>query len=195
MAMMTASELTMAAESFDPLKTKTCYLKGFWGQELTKNEYDRVLSMYPGNARYGNQKYIGDKEMFPFDCICFVKALLGGCTPEHRIGYSAIRNNPIGDCTNETFYNLLKKNPVDLSTAPAGCGLATKGHAGISLGNGRWIDCNYDSIQNGVKIHDKGIEIFDVAGKIPGVDYSEQEDEVKQFLSWIYEQWKERNKL
>ena len=99
---MKAQELANIAESFTYTGIKTCYLKGFWGQRLTQQEYDRVLRMYPENSKYKNEKYIGT-DVFPFDCICFVKGILGGCTPNRRISYQQMAANPIGDCTTETF--------------------------------------------------------------------------------------------
>ena len=188
---MTADELTKHAEEF--ALVPTCYDKGFWGQKMTKSEYDRILKMYPVNANYGNQKYIGS-DVFPFDCICFLKGLLGGATTERRLSYPQMASNPLGDCTNITFKAKLKNRCMP-GEAKRGYGLATDGHCGLALGNGSWIDCNFDANQNGIKIHTSGIGVFDVAGEIPGVDYDKTEDEVKEFLDWLWLQWKERNKL
>ena len=189
---MTAKELCIIAESF--ADAKTCYLKGFWMQYLSRSEYDRILKMYPVNAKYGNDKYIGDKDMYPADCICFIKGILGGARIGNRITYAQMKGNPVGDCTNIQWKEKLQKNPVSVTNAPAGCGLATNNHAGISLGNGRWIDCNFSGSQNGVAVHTSGIEVFDTAGFIPGVEYVESDD-VKDFLSWLYYCWKERKNL
>lgn len=188
---MTASELCEIAESF--ANAKTCYLKGFWMQFLSESEYSRILRMYPVNSKYGNEKYIGDPDMYPADCICFVKGILGGAKPGKRITYAQMAANPVGDCTNVSFKAKLKNRCMP-SEAKAGYGLASDKHCGIALGNGTWIDCNFDGIQNGVKIHTSGIGVFDVAGEIPGVDYSEQEDEVKDFLMWLYAEYKKSRK-
>ena len=164
-------ELTNNALAY--LEHGTCYLKGFWGQSLTQAEYNRVLVYNPSNAKYGNTKYIGTG-VYPFDCICFIKALLGGATVDNRITYNQLKANPVGDCNNETFLKMLQNNsPCSPKDAKHGYGLATKGHCAIALGNGRWIDANWNKSQNGVAVHETGIEMFTVAGKINGVDYLE----------------------
>lgn len=188
---MKSKELCEHAEAFATVPT--CYDKGFWGQKMTQAEYDRILKMYPVNAKYGNEKYIGS-DVFPFDCICFLKALLGGATTERRLSYPQMASNPVGDCTNITFKAKLKNRCMPGEAKP-GYGLATDSHCALALGNGMWIDCNWDGIQNGVKIHTTGIGAFDVAGEIPGVDYEEEKDEVQDFLSWLYRKWKEGGTL
>lgn len=180
---MKASNLCINAKSL--LSKTTCYLKGFWGQSLTQAEYDRVLKMYPDNAKYGNSKYIGT-DAWAFDCICLVKFLLAiGDGQIKRISYSQMASNPVGDCTTQSFKKKLYDtcSPKD---AKAGYGLATDGHAALALGNGMWIDCNYSGGQNGLVLHTTGIERFDVAGKIPGVEYTKEYPEVKDFLDYLY---------
>lgn len=169
---MKAQELANIARSF--LDVKTCYLKGFWGQYLSQAEYNRVLKMYPTNTKYHNEDLIGT-DVFPFDCICFVKGILGGCTPEKRISYAQMSRNPIGDCTTETFAEKLYDIVKPGMNVPAGYGLSKPGHAALSLGDGKWIDVSYDySGQNGAKLHTGGVPANYICGKIPGVDYSEQ---------------------
>ena len=168
-------ELANTARAF--AQETTCYLRGTWGQYLSESEYARLLNMYPANAKYNNQKYVGNDKAYPFDCICFVKGLLGGVKPGTRISYNQMAHNPIGDCTTEKFLSLLY-DEIEPKYAPVGYGLATKGHAAISLGGGYWIDANYSNTQNGIQIHSNGIEIFAKAGKIPGIEYEESEREV-----------------
>lgn len=195
---MKASDLCMIAKSI--LSRKNGYLKGFWGQYGgTKgdpnSEYNRVLRMYPDNKKFNNEDIACDKEAVCFDCICMVKAILGGFTsnPLNRISYSQMAANPVGDCTTQSFKKKLYEtcSPKD---AKAGYGLATDGHAAIALGSGMWIDCNYSGSQNGVALHTTGIERFDVAGKIPGVEYDVEYDDVKDFLNWLYDSYKASKK-
>lgn len=184
---MKASDLCINAKAY--LSKTTCYLKGFWGQYMSQAEYDRVLKMYPDNKKYNNQKYV-NTDCFAFDCICFVKNLLGGGTVNKRLSYAEMAANPVGDCTTQSFKKKLI-DPVSPKDAKAGYGLSTDGHAALALGNGMWIDCNYNgTTQNGLCLHTTGIEKFDVAGKIPGVEYDVEYDEVKDFLNWLYESYK-----
>lgn len=205
---MKAQELANIAESFTYTGIQTCYLKGFWGQRLTQQEYDRVLRMYPENSKYKNEKYIGT-DVFPFDCICFVKGILGGCTPNRRISYQQMARNPIGDCTTETFAEKLYDLVQPGMNVPAGYGLAKKGHAAISLGGGKWIDVSFDySGQNGAMVHTGGIPGNYVCGKIPGVDYSDEPvpepgdaedfrnylmEHAPETIAALYEKWRKTN--
>lgn len=170
---MTNRELCDRAKEF--ANNSTCYLKGFWGQYLSASEYSRVLAMYPVNAKYGNEGYIGT-EVFPFDCVCFVKALLGGASVNKRLTYKEMSANPLGDCTCEKYYNSLY-DCVEPERAPAGYGLATLSHSAISLGSGCWVDCNFSGSQNGVVIHTGGIPSYFKAGKIPSIEYESETDE------------------
>lgn len=192
---MKVSDFVRTAKEF--ANYTTCYLKGGIGKYLDQAWYDSLLKKYPDNAKYGNGKdgHYVNTDCFEFDCITFVKSILAGCTIKHHLAdYSEYNKCPIGDCTTKGFKSMLYDTCVPRK-AEAGYGLATDGHAGISLGNGVWIDCNWDGkTQNGVAVHYTGIERFDVAGKIPTIDYEEKEDEVKEFLAWLYEEWKGRKK-
>lgn len=173
---MTGQELANRAEEF--LKVKTCYLLGFWGQYCSQAEYDRVNKELArsgrSNDKYNNQKYIGT-DIFPFDCINFVKGLLGGCTTKKRISYAQMRSNPVGDCTPEDFGKKLYDCVSPGMSVPAGYGLTKPGHAALSLGNGLWIDASYNYAgQNGVEMHSGGIPSEYKCGKIPGIEYGSE---------------------
>lgn len=172
---MRDEDFARVAEDF--ANSFTCYLYGFWGQKLTREEYNRVNALpaiHGDNNKFGNQKYIGTG-VFPFDCICLLKADLAGATVDHRISYSQMASNPMGDISNADFLKLMQRNGnINPKDAKRGMGLATKGHAAIALGNGRWVDANFiNGQQNGVMIHETGIEQFTCAGRIPGVEYSD----------------------
>lgn len=183
---MNNNEFGAIAKSF--CNEPTFYEYGGWGQSMTKNELDRLAAQYPKNkpVNYDNVGKWG------FDCICLIKGLLSGVTPSHHVNdYNAIRNCPIGDCTNEEFYNKLYDvcNPKD---AKIGYGLATKTHAAIALGGGVWVDANRNASQNGVALHTTGIEQFTRAGKIIGIEYQSEEPIIEtereilnNFCSWL----------
>ena len=174
--MMKADEFARIAESF--LNVPTCYLLGFWGQYLSLYEYNRVnnLDGIKGkNDKYNNKRFCGTN-VFAFDCINYIKGLLGGTTTKKRVPYENIKNCPIGDCTNQEFLDMMKKSGVKPKDATRGMGLATSGHAAIALGGGKWIDANFTGSQNGVAIHTTGIDQFTAAGYIDGIDYTETSD-------------------
>lgn len=181
----------------DFANVQTCYLRGGIGKYLDEAWYKSLLAKCPENAKYGNGEngHYVNTNAFAFDCICFIKAILAGCTPSHYLkDYAEYNKCSIGDCTTKEFKAMLC-DKVQPASAPAGYGLATDGHAGISLGGGKWIDCNWNgTTQNGVKIHTSGIGAFDTAGKIPTIDYSaspaETEKEIlTNFANWLINQY------
>ena len=190
--MIKATDLVKNAKEY--LNVTTCYLKGFWGEPLTSAEYARILKMYPDNAKYDNEKYVGSNA-YAFDCICFCKSLLAQGSISKRVSYAELCKTALGDCNTQTFLSSLYEC-CDPKDAPAGYGLATTGHAAISLGNGMWIDANKNATQNGVAIHTTGIERFTRAGKIKGVDYATPEPVIptereilESFTNWLIEQY------
>ena len=192
---MTNKELVANAVAY--LQKSTCYLKGFWCQWLTKSEYDRVNAQYKGaNDKYGNTGLIGTNA-YAGDCICWIKQLLAGGNVNRRLSYSEMASNPLGDCTNETFYNKLY-DCCEPDKAMPGYGLATKGHAALYVGNGQWLDYNYTTGQNGIALH-TGFSGTDFkCGKIPGIAYENPEpvvDELQKFFAWAYKKFKEENDL
>lgn len=183
---MKAAEL--AENGYAYLKVGTCYLKGFWGQQLTQAEYNRVLAMYPDNKKYGNAKYIGT-DIYPFDCICFIKNLLAGGKVGSRLSYAQMASNPLGDCNNQTFYNKLY-DCVSPMEGKAGYGLATTGHAALCLGEGRWLDVNFSGSQNGLALHNGFSGTDFKCGKIPGIDYAaspvpDEKEIITKFLNSV----------
>ena len=187
---MTDQELCTNAVAFTTVPT--FYEYGGWGQEMTRNELDRLAARYPKNkpVNYDNVGKWG------FDCICMIKGLLAGVTTTHHVNsYTEMAKNPIGDCTNVEFYKMLY-DCVPASEAPAGYGLATEKHAALSLGGGKWIDCNrITGKQDGVAVHWGGLEGFK-AGKIPGVDYnaapSDQKAILMSFCEWLVDSYLNR---
>ena len=187
--MMKSKELCEHAKGF--LTVPTFYEYGGWGQTMTAKELERLASLYPKNKPI-NYDNVGK---WGFDCICFIKGLMSGVTSNHHVDdYKELKANPIGDCTNKQFKEMLTDCVPAGIDVPEGYGLATDDHAGLSLGEGWWIDANRKSGQDGVMKH-FGIPSDFKCGKIPGVDYEEEKDEVQDFLSWLYRKWKEGGTL
>lgn len=185
---MTNKELANAASDY--LNVTTCYDKGFWCQYMSKAEYDRVLKMYPANAKYGNDKYI-NTDVYAADCICWIKQLLANGKVGRRLSYNEMAHNPLGDCTNTKFLSSLY-DCITSNEPPAGYGLATESHAALSLGGGAWIDCNFSGTQNGVQMHTGGIPSYFKAGKIPGVEYDDKEQEreiLQSFCNYLIDSY------
>ena len=187
---MNGNEIADVCEAF--ANAKTCYLAGCFGQELTQAVYDEKVRQYPRNDKYGNADKVG-KGYHPFDCICMIKGILAGARPDRYITYADLLKNPLGDCTNEKFYNSLY-DLCDVENAPRGYGLASMGHAAISLGGGFWADCNFGNGQNGVCIHASKPTWAGRAGKIPGVAYESPEPQTDRellinFVTWLVDEY------
>lgn len=167
---MTNKELVSNALEY--LQVSTCYDKGFWCQWFTKSEYDRVNTQYNGvNDKYGNAKLVGTN-VYAADCICWIKQLLNNGSVRKRLSYSEMAANPLGDCTNEAFYNKLY-DCCEPENAMPGYGLATTGHAALYIGSGQWLDYNYTTGQNGIALHTGFAGTKFKCGKIPGVSYED----------------------
>lgn len=190
---MTGNEVAKVAKEF--YAKTTCYLKGAWGQYLSANEYKRLCNLYTSNTKYGNEKYVGT-DVYPFDCICFVKAVTSGATPNKRIDYNTLKNGILGDCSNTKFYNdLLYDCVTDGEDVVAGMGIASTKHAGLVLGVNCWIDANFtgSNKQNGLAIHySDPVSLGYKVGKIKGITYDDkpETDDVQDFLKFLYNQWK-----
>lgn len=192
--MMTASEFAKIALSFTTVRT--FYAKGGYGQQCnTLAQYNVLCKQYAWNEAHRNNANLGAR---PFDCVCFCpKGILWGARPEV---YPKYASNGVPDMTDQAVGNSLTEC-VKPSEAKEGYILWKQGHVGVALGDGRWIDANYTSTQNGVQLHTTGIETFTKAGKFPYIDYSEQSsggsdtDEVKDFLNWLYNEYKKGGKL
>lgn len=192
---MTNIELAKIAEDYT--KTTNCYLKGFWFQKITQAEYDRILKLYPRNSVYGNEKYIGS-DCNAADCICFIKAITSGATaiPEKRITYAQLKAGPLGDCSNETFYDKLYDCLGENDEIPPGYGIASTKHAALTLGGNKWIDCNFNGAgQNGIAIHySNPVKLGYKVGKIPGIVYENPEPETERetlmkFVTWLVDSY------
>ena len=182
--MITNKELAQNAEAY--ISKLTCYLKGTWGQYLTQAVYNAKCNQYPDNKKYKNEKYVGT-DVYPFDCVCFVKNLLANGTVDHRITYEEMCNTPLGDCTTQKFYDNLYDCLKKGDEIPAGYGISNGKHVALTLGGNKWIDCNFTNYQNGLAVHysnpiDAGYRV----GKIKGVVYENDEpviDTERQILS------------
>lgn len=180
----------LVANAVAYLQKKTCYEKGFWCQYMSTAEYNRVLAKYPDNAKYKNEN-LCNTDVYAADCICWIKQLLKGGNVNRRLSYAEMAANPLGDCTNQQFYDALY-DCCEPSQALPGYGLATTGHAALYVGNGQWMDYNFTGSQNGVALHTGFSGTSFKCGKIPGISYENYEPIVdterailERFTDWL----------
>lgn len=186
---MTDKELCEIAVAFS--NVPNFYELGGWGQEMTRATLESLAERYPKNkpVNYDNVGKWG------FDCICWIKGMLAGVRPpdKHINSYTAYKTAcPIGDCTNVEFKKMLY-DCCEPASAPAGYGLASDRHAALSLGSGRWIDCNREAGQDGIKIHTGAPTWAERAGKIPGVEYGQDPQDEREilmrFVTWLVDEY------
>lgn len=193
---LTSKELVANAVAY--LQKTTCYMKGMWCERLTQSEYDFKCRQYPDNRKYGNEKYI-NTDVYAADCICWMKQLTSGGNVSHRLSYAELCSGPLGDCTNQGFYNSLF-DCCEPSQALPGYGLATTGHAALYVGEGQWIDFNYSGNQNGIALHTGFSGTNFRCGKIPGIVYEEpaptpavnEKEVIDRFLAFLRDSYLNR---
>ena len=101
---MTNKELVANATAY--LQKTTCYMKGMWCERLTQAEYDYKVRQFPDNKKYGNEKYV-NSDVYAADCICWIKQLIASGNVNRRLSYAELCSGPLGDCTNQQFYDSL----------------------------------------------------------------------------------------
>lgn len=156
----------------------TIYAKGGYGQYIDNATYNALCAQYAWNRSHFNQTYLGK---YATDCICWIKGVLSGWRYNVKIT-SAMYCKTIPDFTDEQFGAMLT-DCVPIAEAREGYGLWKQGHAGMCVGNGMAIDADYSVnggkvVVNGMKLRKLTDVNWTKAGKVPYIDYSDQ-DEVK----------------
>lgn len=149
--------------------SKTVYATGMWGQAINKTIVTAKAKQYP--SQYKNKdfsKYYGNSYR-GYDCVCLIKAILWGGTPDKLGSYGS---NGVPDIGTEQMFSVCtnKCKPVE---AKPGYLLHMKGHVGIYIGNNQVIECTVGKY-NKVAITSIGYQKWTEAGKLPYVDYISQ---------------------
>lgn len=163
---MKASEFVKKCES--ALSVKTCYALGCFGQVLTDSFIAQKEAQYKDWYTRNKSKLI--KGAFGFDCICFVKAILWGWTPDKQAVYCS---NGVPDVTESTMLESYCTDiSNDMSKIATGEYIYKSGHCGIYVGNGKVIECTTAGTFN-VQRTNLSDKAWEKHGKLKFIDYNE----------------------
>lgn len=158
----------------DALTVPTCYALGCFGQVMTDAVISQKKKQYPDwYNKNGAKVKIGE---FGFDCICFIKAILWGWTPDHNAIYES---NGVPDVTEEQMLAYCDQLSDNMDSIEAGEYLWKKGHCGIYIGGNKVIHCTTGN-NWGVCVTTIGDFSPLKHGKLKWIDYSDNEPGCKE---------------
>ncbi len=143
MAVMTASAL--AAKCKDVAQNyKTLYVMGSWGLPLTEKNKERVIKGHSYNRKISRKPKIkaATADMFGFDCVCLIKAILWGWDGDkaHHYGGADFASNGVPDKSADQMIALCKDVSTDFSDIEVGEVVWMKGHIGVYIGGGLAVE-------------------------------------------------------
>lgn len=168
-----------------------CYALGCFGQELTDNLINQKSKQYPEWYTKNRDKVkIG---VFGFDCICFIKAILWGWTPQESAKYES---NNVPDVNEEQMLAYCDNVTDGCDNMARGEYVWKKGHCGIYIGDDKIIHCTTNKIW-GIGI--TSVKEFSPVkhGKLKWIDYSEDDssarerclDAIAMLYKYVKENW------
>lgn len=148
---------------------RTTYMWGVFGSLVTEDVIAKKAKQY--REWYTPQKLalfrsmIG-KDVWAFDCVCLIKAVLWGWDGDKTAGYggASYAANGVPDTSADGFIGLCKNVSADFSRARPGDAVWMEGHIGVYIGDGKAVECT-PKWKNGVQITAVGN-----LGRIPGLE-------------------------
>lgn len=176
---------------------KTLYVNGCFGAPMTianKLRYSTKNDFNRGRAKMINS---ASSDTFGFDCVCLIKAILGGWNgnKNHKYGGTIVNKETNGisygaDHVPDYNANSMITHCKDVSTyfdnIVAGEVVWVEGHIGIYIGGGQVVECT-PKWSNNVQLsylgnlsqYKKGnYRVWKKHGKLPWVDYEQVEGSV-----------------
>ena len=186
MAIKTAKELAAAAENV-ARNYKTLYVMGCFGAPMTGKNKAR----YTKNHSYNKQAFRAEainaasEDTFGFDCVCLIKGLLWGWNGDTAkvYGGAGYAINGVPDIDAGEMIKVCKDVSADFSKILVGEAVYMPGHIGVYIGDGLVVECT-PIWKDGVQItavanigpkEGYNARKWDKHGKLPWVDYSDQE--------------------
>ena len=169
------------AEFIDKLKlaanTPTVYAKGGFGQWMTKGFLASMKTLYKDWYTRNESMLLNHLGSASFDCVCLIKGILWGWDADKNSysGGAVYGSNGVPDITTETMIQMCNGISTDFSKVEVGELLHMKGHVGIYIGDGKAIESNYTSDENGVTIIPMSKRKWTSHGFLPWVDYTKEE--------------------
>ena len=180
-------------------KYKTLYVNGCFGAPMTMTNKLRYSTNNSYNRGRASMIMSATSDTFGFDCVCLIKAILGGWNGNKNdryggtivnkeikgISYGSLRvpdynaDSMITHCTEvSTYFGNIKKGEA----------VWLKGHIGIYIGNGQVVECT-PKWENKVQVTNLGnisqyrkgnYRTWTKHGKLPWVEY-DTEDNTTQY--------------
>lgn len=186
MAIKTAKELASAAEAVAK-KYKTLYILGCFGAPMTEKNKER----YTKNLSYNMQPFQAEAinaasaDTFGFDCVCLIKGLLWGWNGDtsKTYGGASYACNDVPDIGADQMIKKCRDVSTDFSNILVGEAVWTEGHIGVYIGDGLAVECTpkWDNCVQITAVGNIGgksgynARTWTKHGKLPWVDYSDQE--------------------
>lgn len=166
---------------------KTLYIMGCFGAPMTAKNKKR----YTKNNKYNKQAHrtaminAASSDTFGFDCVCLIKGILWGWKGDTSKIYGGAKyaSNGVPDINADRMIKKCKSVSTDFSKITPGEAVWKKGHIGIYIGDGLAVECT-PSWENKVQItavanigrkDGYAARTWTKHGKLPWVDYSDQE--------------------
>lgn len=171
---------------------KTTYIWGGIGLPITAETIKRAEKSYSKNTTSGYvaaaKKLSGDPKAFYFDCIGLIKSILWGWCGDNSKTYGGAKyaSNGVPDIGADATITKCSEVSTKFSSMVPGEVVWCKGHIGIYIGDGLAVECT-PSWKNGVQITAVGnigkksgynTRYWTKHGKLPWVDYSEEQEEI-----------------
>ena len=171
---------------------KTVYIWGGIGLPITTESIQRAKKAYSKNITAGYaaaaKKLSGDPKAFYFDCIGLIKSILWGWCGDSTKTYGGAKyaSNGVPDIGADAAIAQCTEVSTNFSTISPGEAVWCSGHIGIYIGDGLAVECT-PSWANGVQITAVGniskksgynTRTWTKHGKLPWVDYSEEQEDI-----------------
>lgn len=189
--MMTAQELVRrcvdVAQNY-----KTLYVMGCFGAPMTAANKKRYTQNHDYNKATDRTRMINaaTADTFGFDCVCLIKGILWGWSGDtsKTYGGASYASNGVADVSADGMIQRCRSVSADFRGIVPGAAVWMPGHIGVYIGDGlavectpRWKNCvQITAVGNLGKKAGYNTRTWTKWGKLPYVDYSEEDEDMDQ---------------
>lgn len=182
-------------------KYKTLYVNGCFGAPMTVTNKVRYSTNNSYNRGRASMIMSATSDTFGFDCVCLIKAILGGWNgnKNHRYGGTLVNKETKGisygtmhvpDYNADSMIVHCTNVSTNFSNIEKGEAVWLKGHIGIYIGNGQVVECT-PKFNNNVQVTNLGnisqyrkgnYRVWTKHGKLPWVEYGDDEGQIEYYI-------------